>query len=117
MTITAEHSTLGPGRRSGVQEGCLDVADQAQDQWPWIWANAMPVAGFLDDGDLAYQHPNRVLTETVCRAVLSVLVTITADIAAPPFLAHACTNPTNAVIGIMAGAVKAGEGNAACQPS
>jgi hypothetical protein len=61
VMITAEHPTLGPGGRSGVQEGCLDVADQAQDQRPWIWPNAMSVAGFLDDGDLANQHPNSVL--------------------------------------------------------
>jgi hypothetical protein len=61
VMITPEHSTLGPGGRSGVQEGCLDVADQAQDQRPWIWTDAMSVAGFLDDGDLADQHPNRVL--------------------------------------------------------
>jgi hypothetical protein len=66
------------------------------------------------------------LIETVCRAVLSVLRTITADITAPPSLDQECTIPellahrawnplrdlptlaarNNAVIGIMAGPVK-----------
>ena len=77
------------------------------------------VAGFLDDGDLADQHPDRVLDrDRVQGRVVGV------EDNHPQTLPHlrswpnGCTNPTNAVIGIMAGAVKAaGYRNAACQPS
>src|SRR5688572_12507763 len=59
--IAAEHSALGPGGRSGVKEGCLDVADQSQDHRPGVRADAMSITGLLDDRNFADQHPDRML--------------------------------------------------------
>ena len=59
--ITTQHSALGPGRGTSVEEGGLDVADQTKHQWPGVWADSMSVAGFLNDRDLANQHADSVL--------------------------------------------------------
>src|SRR3954470_19027773 len=61
MMIAAQHATLGPSGCSSVQESGFDVADEAQDQRPGIWADAVSVAGFLNNRNLTHQHPNRVL--------------------------------------------------------
>src|SRR4029453_13583740 len=109
-------SRLGPSGRWGVQESCLDVADQAQDQRPWVWANAMSISGFLDDRDFANQHPNRVFDRDRVQGRVVGVEDNHRRHCHTPVSWPRVPKPNDAVIGIMAGLVKAsGYRTAACQ--